>query len=43
VIQDLVGSRKQVCRSQVREKSFYSFSRIEFAVVIQINEVAFLL
>ena len=27
---------------KIREQSFYSFSSIEFAVVIQINEVAFL-
>jgi hypothetical protein len=27
---------------KVREQSFYSFSSIEFPVVVQINEVAFL-
>jgi hypothetical protein len=28
---------------KIREQSFYSFSSVEFAVVVQINEVAFLL
>ena len=33
----------QCAALKIREQSFYSFSRMEFAVVAQINEVVFLL